>query len=60
MIETPITKATIKQYEEMDAHNKVTLIKFKKRAWVIYYNGCIAGVEYECEENQENKNEDYS
>ena len=38
----------------MDARDKVTSIKFKNRAGVIYDNDCIEGVKYE------NKNKNYS
>ena len=40
----------------MSARKKVTSLKFKNRAGVVYDNYWIAGVEYE---NTEDENEDY-
>ena len=55
IIEIPIPKATIKHIEEISGRDKVTLIKFKNIAGVVFDNDCIAGVEYEYTED-ENKN----
>ena len=43
----------------MAARDKVTLLKFKNRAGIIYDNDWIVGVESEGEHNQENENNDY-
>ena len=54
IIEIPITKTIIKHIEEMATHDKVTFLKFKNRAEVVYDNDWISGVVYE------NENENYS
>ena len=56
-IEITISKVMIKNNEEMSACDKVTLLKLKNRAGVIYDNDWIAGLEYE---DTEDKSEDYS
>ena len=46
IIEIPIPKSIIKHVEEMAARDKVTLLKFKNRAGIIYDNDWIVGVEH--------------
>ena len=57
IIEIPINKSIIKHIEEMAAHDKVILLKFNNRTWVIYDNDWIAGVEYE-DKNENCSDED--